>query len=148
MCALTYIRPAADLPPRKPMASARRVSLFEREIRVYLGTSAIEVLFAAAQTLSEGQRQGHDYFGSTMITIDLGSVATAIRDECDVASARRVADLLARDARAQARIRALAEEGARARAGAALARLDVEVRVRAAGTCVHVDVDVEGEVAS
>src|SRR5205814_10101022 len=65
------VTPAA-VPGRKPAAVARRVSLFEREVRMHLGTAAIEVLFAVAEVLSEGGRDGARYFGSTMITIDLG----------------------------------------------------------------------------
>src|SRR5262249_41953373 len=89
---------------RKPCAPARRVSLFEREIRVHLGTAAIELLFSQAEVLSEGQRQGARYFGSTMITLDLGRAQTALREPCDAADARRVAQLLEKDARVQARV--------------------------------------------
>jgi len=132
------------LPARKPMAAARRVSLFEREIHIHLGTSAIAVLFDVAATLSEGQLQGKRYFGSTMITIDLERARDRVRDECDAASARRLAELLARDARVAARARALATAAATARAGAPLARLDVELRARATGARVQLDLDVEG----
>ena len=62
---------------RKPMATARRVSLYEREIRVHLGTAAIEILFASAEVLSEGQRHGARYFGSTMIGIDRSLIEAA-----------------------------------------------------------------------
>src|SRR5215471_12567329 len=85
--------------PRKPMAPARRVSLYEREIRVHLGTAAIEVLFSAGEVLSEGQRHGSRYFGSTMIGIDLARIRAAVREDCDAADARRVAKLLETDPR-------------------------------------------------
>lgn len=129
---------------RKPMAAARRVSLFEREIRVHVGTSAIEVLFGVAEILSEGQHDGERYFGSTMITIDLERARDALRDDCDAASAKRVAALLARDPRVAARARALALQHASERAGRPLAHLETEIKVRAAGSRVHLDVDVEG----
>ena len=132
---------------RKPCAPARRVSLFEREIRVHLGTAASELLFSQAEVLSEGQRQGARYFGSTMITLDLGRAQTALREPCDAADARRVAQLLEKDARVQARVRGIATAAAVERAGAAFARLDVEVRARADGSRVHVDLDVEGFVS-
>ncbi len=126
------------------MAVARRVSLFEREIRVHLGTAGIEVLFHLAQVLSEGQRQGDRYYGSTMVTIDLARARELLRDELDAASARRVAELLSRDARVRARARTLATAAAEERAGAQLAAPEIDLRARAAGSCVHLDVDVEG----
>jgi hypothetical protein len=133
---------------RKPAAAARRVSLYEREIRIHLGTAAIEVLFAVAEVLSEGQRDGRRYFGSTMITIDLGRARALVRDACDAADAQRVAALLEKDARVQARARALAAEAAAKGAGAALSRLDAELHVGTEGSCVHIDLDVEGETAA
>jgi hypothetical protein len=48
------------------MAVARRVSLFEREIRVSLATAALEVLFDGAELLSEGQGRVGRGFGSTV----------------------------------------------------------------------------------
>jgi hypothetical protein len=131
---------------RKPSAVARRLSLYEREIRVHLGTAAIELLFGQAEVLSEGQRQGARYFGSTMITLDLDRARSALREPCDAGDARRVALLLEKDARVQARVRGLATAAAIERAGAPFARLEAEVRVRAAGSRVHVDLDVEGFV--
>src|SRR5262249_16203165 len=56
----------------------------------------------------------------------------AVRDDCDAASARRVAELMREDARVQGRARALAAAAAAERAGAALARLAAAVRVRPA----------------
>ncbi len=135
-------------PPRKPMARATRVSLFEREIRVHLATPAIELLFQRADVLTEGQWQGHEWFGSTMITLPLERLAEKVRDDCDAATALRVAELVARDARVAARARAVAEEAARARAGRPLARVDVELRARAAGPCVHIDLDVEASCSA
>ena len=40
---------------RKPMAGVRRVSLFEREIRIKLSGPALEILFDLAAVISEGQ---------------------------------------------------------------------------------------------
>jgi hypothetical protein len=142
-------QPAAgrfSLPPRRPMAAARRVSLFEREIRVHLGTAAIELLFDLAQVLSEGQTDGRRYYGSTMITLDLERAQGQVRDECDAAAAQRVAALLPGDARVRARARALALAAAAERAGAGIAHADVDLRARAAGARVHLDLDVEGEL--
>ena len=125
------------------MAAARRVSLFEREIRVRLSSAAIEILFDLAAVLSEGQLEDDGYYGSTMITIDLARATAAVRDDCDAATARRVTDLLADDARVTERARALALAEAEARAGCALASGQVDIRVRSTGAHVHIDVDVE-----
>lgn len=144
---VTHVTPSV-VAVRKPSTAARRVSLFEREIRIHLGTAAIEVLFGLAEVLSEGQRDGARYFGSTMITIDLARARGLVRDACDVADAHRVAALLEKDARVQARARTLAAQAAAERAAAPLARLDAELRVRAEGLCVRIDLDVEGETAS
>jgi hypothetical protein len=140
------VRPPAA-PLRKPMAAARRVSLFEREIRYRLSTPALHILFDVAHVISEGQRQGPRYFGSTMLTIDLAAAAAVVREACDEGTARRVASLLGSDPRACARARVLALAAAEDRARATIVRPIVDVRVRASGAAVHIDVDVEGEVA-
>ena len=132
---------------RKPMAAARKVALFDREIRTTLSQAAIEILFDTADILSEGERRGDGYFGSTMITLDLARVAPLVREDCDAASARRVAELALADNRIRDRARAIASADAAERAGTLLARVDCELRARAVGTRVHVDVDVEAEIA-
>jgi hypothetical protein len=132
---------------RKPMAAVRKVALFDKEIRLRLSSAAVEILFETADTLSEGERRGRGYFGSTMITLDLGRIEPQVREPCDVASARTVAELLALDERVRERARVIASADAHERAGARLARVDCEIRARAVGTRVHLDVDVEGELA-
>jgi len=125
------------------MASARRVSLFEREIRIRLSSAAVEILFELASVLSEGQLEEDGYYGSTMITVDLGRAAAIVSDDCDVATARRVTDLIADDERVHERARALALAEAERRAGCALGSQQVDIRVRSSGAHVHIDVDVE-----
>ena len=132
---------------RKPMAAARKVALFDREIRTTLSQSAVEILFETADLLSEGERRGDGYFGSTMITLDLTRLATLVRENCDAQSARRVADLAMSDRRIRDRAKSLASADANERAGTPLERVDCELRARAVGTRVHLDVDVEAEVA-
>jgi hypothetical protein len=83
-----------------------------------------------------------------MITIDLARAGEKLDDPCDVASARRVAELLRTDARALARARALATRAAVERAGSPIADLALEVQSRANGRTGLVDVDVEGAVAA
>ena len=129
------------------MAAARKVALFEREIRVTLSQAAVEILFDTADMLSEGERRGDGYFGSTMITLDLGRVALLVREDCDAAGARRVAELAMSDKRVRDRAKALAAADATERAGTPLTHVDCELRARAVGTKVHLDVDVEAEIA-
>src|SRR5207245_9984806 len=95
------------------MARASRVTLFEREIKERLSHAAIEILIDGADVLSEGQHAAARYYGSTMITIDLARHAALVREPCDAASARRVAELFGKDARACARVRKIAEREAR-----------------------------------
>src|SRR6478752_6720726 len=87
------------VPPRKPMAMARRVSLFEREVHVKLAPVAIELLHGAARVLSEGELTGDVYAGSTMITVDLSRTADRISDPPDSSTAQRDAFLYASDER-------------------------------------------------
>src|SRR5688500_4221999 len=83
------------IPPRKPMAMARRVSLFEREVTVRLAPVAVELLHGAARVLSEGELTGDVYAGSTMLTVDLARTADRIADPPDASTAQKVALLYA-----------------------------------------------------
>ncbi|MSP60250.1 MAG: hypothetical protein EXR72_07895 [Myxococcales bacterium] len=137
----------AALPRRKPMAKATRVTLFEREVRERLSDPAIEILLGAAAVLSEGQVAraaggGEAYFGTTMLTVDLAAT-TAFREACDVRAARRVAELMAGDARITRLARQVAEREASRLAGRHLRVSASDVRVRAEGTTLFIDVDLE-----
>jgi hypothetical protein len=129
--------------PRKPMAVARRVSLFEREIRVKLSSAAIEILFGAASCLSEGQEDDGGFFGSVMVTIDLARAARLMSDPCDDSSARRIAELIATDPRVIDRARALATREAERLTGAPLGPLQIDLRTRRTGVQLHLDMDLE-----
>lgn len=128
---------------RKPMAGARRVSLFEREIRIKLSGPAIEILFDLGAVISEGQLEQEGYFGSTMITIDISRATGVVSDACDARTARRVADLLSSDSRVRARAKRVAVAEAEARAGCKLRSPQVDMSVRSTGSQVHIDIDVE-----
>ncbi|HTJ40626.1 MAG TPA: hypothetical protein VL463_00975 [Kofleriaceae bacterium] len=131
-------------PPRKPMARATRVSLFDREVRVRLAPAALDVLLEAPRLLSEGQLEHDRYIGSTMLSIDLARSTEKISDPADAATARRVAELFPDDERARARAKKIAiREAARAAGAAPLEPPQVDLRVRAAGAVVHLDLDVE-----
>ena len=124
------------------MATARRVSLFEREVRVRLAPAGLDVLLDEARVLTEGQDEGERWFGSTMMTIDLARVAARVSDDCDAACARRVVELAADDPRVRERTRKIALAAAEAEAGA-LAAAAVDLHVHREGRVVHLDLDVE-----
>jgi hypothetical protein len=140
--------PPQQLPAKKPMARAIRVTLFEREVRERLSASAVDLLFERADVLSEGRRAQRPtaggFFGSTMITIELLRCAEVVRERCEPALARRLAVLMARDSRVLRRAQRVAEREAERLAGERVAVRTADVRVRAQGTRLHIDVDVEG----
>jgi len=134
------------VPPRKPMARARRVSLFEREIRIRLSSAAVEILTGLGSVLSEGGVEGDCFFGSTMLTIDLHRAGPLVSDACGVATTRRVGELISRDERFRRRAKQLALEEARRAAGKPLSDVQIDVRVRRNGTQLQLDMDVEATV--
>jgi hypothetical protein len=138
---------ASSLAPRRPMARATRIALFEREVRERLSRAALELVLARAEVISEGQRSvrgGRDaYFGSTMLTIDLPALELLLRDACDAGTARRVAGLLESDAQAAAHIEALAGREAARVAGAEPKTVSAHVAIRAQAAKVFIDIDVE-----
>jgi hypothetical protein len=133
---------------RKPMARAVRVTLFEREVRERLSTSAIEILFQRARVLSEGRRSDSPtaraaWFGSTMLTLDLAELADVIRDAPNEETARKLAAMIDEDPRVQKRVRQIAAAEAEHIAGGPCGARAVELRVRTEGAIVYLDVDVE-----
>src|SRR5215216_2762553 len=78
----------AAVPDRKPIAMARRVSLFDRRVEIRLAPAAYDILFDVAAVLSEGQVEDDRFVGSTMVTVDLDRAASRISDECDAATVR------------------------------------------------------------
>jgi hypothetical protein len=130
------------------MARATRIALFEREVRERLSRAALDLIFARAELISEGQRSergGRDsYFGSTMLTIDLPALAAVVRDSCDAGTARRLAALLEADAGVIRRVEELAAEEAARVGGAKPRQVGTHITIRAQGARVFIDVDVEG----
>lgn len=124
------------------MAAARRVSLFEREVTVRLAPAGLDLLFEEMRVLTEGQVEGERYFGSTMMTVDLGRVQPRVSDECDPACARRIVDLAADDERVRARARRIALAEA-VREGGAFDDPAVDLHVHRNGRILHLDLDVE-----
>jgi hypothetical protein len=140
----------ASAPPAagKPMVAATRITLFEREVRERLSGTALDLVLARAELLSEGQpteRNGRKlYFGSTMLTIDLPELTHVLRDACDAATARRLVTLMETDPEVPRRIRRIAEREAARVARAPVRDLSLHVTMRAQGARVFIDVDVEG----
>jgi hypothetical protein len=135
----------------RPMAKVTRVTLFEREVRERLSSSAVELLLAGARVLSEGQvartgAGGAAFYGTVMLTMDLRLVGAAVRERCDEATARRVAAMMQGDARITRRVRQLAAKEAGQVAGRPVRASASDVRVRAQGTSVFIDVDLEGTI--
>lgn len=128
----------------RPMAVARRVSLFSREVIERLSLAGIETLLSRVSKLSEGQVLGDQrYYGSTMLTLDVRELDDTVRDTCDVATAMRLARLLSHSEAMTDRVRALAHAEAATIAGCPLGRAEIDVRVRAEGGWLFIDVDVE-----
>ena len=138
-------RPKLAIPPRKPQALARRVSLFERELVVRLAPVAIELLHGAARVLSEGELVGDVYEGSTMMTVDLATACDRISDPPDASTAQKVALLYVADDRCRAYARRIALAEAQRSAGVPLAAARIDVESRARGAELHLSLDVEAE---
>jgi len=128
---------------RIPMAKSRKVSLFEREIRIRLSQAATEILFSKASILSEGQGKDEWYFGSTMMTIDLEKIAHIVSDSCDAATAKRILNLCKSDKRFCAAAKILAISEAKRVSSVELAEPQVDFRFRRSGQHIYIDMDVE-----
>jgi hypothetical protein len=138
------------LPARKPMARASRLTLFEREVRERLSRAAMDVVFARAESISEGQCQSRGgreaYFGSTMLTIDLPALGDVLRDAGDVGTPQRLVPLMELDHEVGVRIREIAAREATRIAVARLKDLKTHVSIRAQEQRIFIDVDVEANV--
>ncbi len=136
---------AAAAMPKKPMAMTRRVSLFERDIKVRLATAALDILMDDARVLSEGEVAAGKYAGSTMVTIDLEKLKTRMSDPPTNATANRIAGLYTRDERARARARRLGTSEARRQAKCDLTSPEIDVEARAVGAKLHLSINVEAD---
>jgi hypothetical protein len=125
------------------MAMARRVSLFEREVRVRLAPVAVDLIHDAARVLSEGGLDGDVYAGSTMLTVDLARTVDRVSDPPDSSTAERVAFLYAADERCRERARRIAVSEARRTAGCDLTTPTIDVESRARGAELHLSLNVE-----
>ena len=144
------LRRDRGLPTRKPMARAVRLTLFEREVRERLSRAAMDVVFARAESISEGQCQSRGgreaYFGSTMLTIDLGALGDVLRDAGAPGTPERLATLMEADQEVAVRIRDIAAREATRIAVARLKDTKTHVSIRVQDGKVFIDVDVEASV--
>jgi len=131
--------------PRKPMATARRVSLFSRSVSVRLSPLSPALLATVTSQLSEGAIDDDRYCGSTMLTIDLAALSDRVSDRADVGTAQRLAGLVPDDSMTRAQARAIAIDEAQRIAGCPLRAPNVDVRARAVDGRVHVDLNIEAD---
>jgi hypothetical protein len=133
-----------------------RVQLIRREIREFLGQSALEVLLSAADHVVEGSAELAEpgraqpvvgrVYATVMVTIDLRACSAYFREPADDATAQRVAELMQECERVATRIAALARPKLAELAGVSAEQLDVSLahQVRADGTRILIDGDATG----
>jgi hypothetical protein len=129
------------------MATVRRIALIEREVRERLSKAALDVIFARAKVIAEGERDttgGRNLFvGSAMLTCDIAEVGNILREPADVGTANRLATLLSKDPTLAERAMDIAKREVGRVAGQPPRSVRGETRIRVAGTKVFIDIDVE-----
>lgn len=123
-----------------------RVALVRREVREVLAPSAVDLLFERAEAVVEGDLDSggsRNAFATVMLTIDLEKVAPLIRERPDVATAERIAELLAGNRQVRARLESLALAHARDlfRDAEPALRMTLDFTARAEGSRVLLDAD-------
>jgi hypothetical protein len=136
-------QPAPRLPPRKSVASTRRVSLFERTVAVRLAPAAIEILLEAGKVMSEGELVRDRFAGSTMVSVDLATTASRVSDPVDTSTAQLLAELFLADPRVRVRCRELALDEAAKVAGADLGPAQIDIESTAHGAQLRLSFNVE-----
>ena len=131
----------------RPMARARRIAMFEREVRERLSRAALDAMLDRAEVISEGQRavrNGVDtYLGSTMVTVDLENLEPVVREHGDAGTAKRLTTLLRADGTIKARMDALAGREVFRVTQTRPKGVRTEIQIRAQGSRVFIDADVE-----
>jgi hypothetical protein len=72
----------------------QRIPLIRREIREFLGSSALELLFSQAEAVVEGGCDDGHVYATVMVTLDLDRLSRIFREPMDEATAARVAELM------------------------------------------------------
>ena len=127
------------------MAMAKRVSLFQREVKVVLAPAALELLHGAARVMSEGEFTGDLYEGSTMMSVDFTRTVNMVSDPPDATTAQRVAFLYASDEKCRDHARRVAVAEAKRRAGTELTAAHIDVESRARGPELLLSLNVEAQ---
>jgi hypothetical protein len=133
----------------KPLARAIRNRVLSRHASDVLGRELEQEIFIKAKVLSEGgcraAPEGHEsYFGSTMISVPLSSLARVTRGDLD----QNARDQLERAVAGSVRVRLRAMRIARAEVARrvphrVLGTAQVESRVRLTRDQLFIDVDLE-----
>jgi hypothetical protein len=129
----------------------RQFQLIRREIREYLPDGALELLFAGADCVVEGDREGiappcDEAFASAMVTIDLEKSSRLFREPADAATARRVAELLHGHPRLRDKLVGLVADrlASLLETDAAALTIALDYKIRAEDVRILIDADVTG----
>lgn len=90
-------------------ARVERVQLIRREVREFLSTQALDLLFERAEVVVEGgtDERGRSY-ATVMLSVDLADGQPWFRERPDAATAQRVVELLREDRWLERHLRRLA----------------------------------------
>ncbi len=135
----------------KPMVSARKVSLFRREIREWISPPAFEILMGAAEIITEGSfdtpaDQSPVFLGSVQVVVPLSACSSFIQGPLDASAARRLTQMILSDRMAREVLGELALREAERAAGCALFELQTEMTASHRGDELRISIDVEGMV--
>ncbi len=139
-------------PPIKGLARVRRDAFVAAHPARYLSRGAEEALFRSAEVLSEGSVRvlaggEQRYFGSTMITFDLGRLADQWRGVLGEEHHAELARLVEGSVRMRLRATRMAcAEVLHRVTERPLGSAMVETSVRLSGTTLQMDIDLECEV--
>lgn len=136
---------------RRPMAPARKVGLFRREVREWISPPAFEILVGAAEVVAEGAfdpsgADGPVFLGTVYLRVPLGRCAAHLRGPLDAAAALHLVNLLGKDEVVREVLTELAGREAERLAGCELHDLEVEIAASHKGEEIHIHLDVEGQV--
>ncbi len=134
----------AEKPKIKGPARAEKAKALRERSHVALDRQTEELLFSEVEVLSEGSVRDGVFYGSTMITIDLGRVEAHLRRPLGIEGRARL--LSAMDGSVRVRIRAMRiamAEVARRFPTEKLGTAHVETHVDLTGDELHLDVDLE-----
>ncbi len=129
-----------------------RVTLIERVVTERLSPAGIDLLFDAAEVLSEGDGAGLEpgavFYGSTMLTVSLGRLSAAVAEAITPKAMELLRRLWESDPRVRRRLVELARrEASRLAGGRDLDACDVDVSFRVEALDLLVDLDVQATLA-